>query len=156
MSVCRDMPLCELDMDQFPAVPQRTVEYMATPATVGEARRETVQALKDWGLLALIDAAELLVSELVTNSVKVTSSMPSPRTDLLGPQRIMLQLRLDGPRLLILVWDRHPNPPVLQEAGLEAERGRGLHLVDTLSSDWGYYPGGNGKVVWCALSLEPS
>jgi hypothetical protein len=34
------------------------------------------------------------------------------------------------------------------------ESGRGLVIVDALSSRWGWYPEGAGKVVWAAIEAE--
>jgi hypothetical protein len=44
--------------------------------------------------------------------------------------------------------------PVRQNAGLEAESGRGLLLVEDLSAKWGSYrpEGSGGKVVWAAVA----
>ena len=65
-----------------------------------------------------------------------------------------------GPRerAVILVWDPSPQPPVPADSGQEAENGRGLLLVQALSTQWGWYfptgisPGGrDGKVVWAII-----
>jgi hypothetical protein len=58
------------------------------------------------------------------------------------------------------VWDGNEHPvqaPVTGEDGLpdlEAEGGRGLLLVDNLSTDWGVYrlEDGHGKVVWSVVA----
>jgi anti-sigma regulatory factor (Ser/Thr protein kinase) len=141
---------------QFPSRYQRTAEYAAIPSAAGAARRETVQTLKDWGLLAAIDTAELLVSELISNAVKATGVLAErPRyTELQDVQKVLLQLRLESERLLILVWDGDPRPPVVKDADEESEGGRGLRLVGALSRRWGYYPAGRGKVIWCELGAQ--
>ncbi|MFE5302146.1 ATP-binding protein [Streptomyces sp. NPDC056632] len=48
--------------------------YVARDTAPGKARHGVVHALKSWGLEQLADAAELLVSELVTNAVVHTDS----------------------------------------------------------------------------------
>ena len=69
-----------------------------------------------------------------------------------------LRLSASKPRLLIEVWDGNGQPPVPRplENGLPAlgdESGRGLFLVDMLSTHWNWYPTRRpgGKVVWCEL-----
>lgn len=56
--------------------------------------------------------------------------------------------------MLIQVWDGDRRLPEPQSIDLDAESGRGLLLVETLSTEWGAYPleGSSGKVVWAAVS----
>src|ERR1700733_13608742 len=101
-------------------------------------------------------AAELLVSELVTNAVRFSGDPARPLrySERASAGLISLSLRhfLEG--LLIEVWDTDANPPVLSDADLDAENGRGLMLVDALARDWSYFfPPGGGKVVYCILDL---
>jgi anti-sigma regulatory factor (Ser/Thr protein kinase) len=102
------------------------------------------------------DAAELLVSELVTNAVRFSGDPARPLrySERASAGLISLSLRhfLEG--LLIEVWDTDANPPVLSDADLDAENGRGLMLVDALARDWSYFfPPGGGKVVYCILDI---
>src|SRR5580658_11098191 len=87
------------------------------------------------------DAAELLVSELVTNAVRFSGDPARPLrySERASAGLISLSLRhfLEG--LLIEVWDTDANPPVLSDADLDAENGRGLMLVDALARDWSYF-----------------
>ena len=73
--------------------------------------------------------------------------------------RVRFWLTSNRESVLIRVWDGDHRPPVRQEAGLDAEAGRGLLLVETLSAQWGCYaPDGpdslgglgglGGKIVW--------
>jgi len=64
-----------------------------------------------------------------------------------------LWLRSDHGRVLVQVWDGNGRMPRRQEAGLDAEHGRGLLLVETLSTAWGAYTleQSSGKVVWGML-----
>ena len=41
--------------------------------------------------------------------------------------------------------------PALREADSAAESGRGLQLVSSLSSEWGWWPQGLGKVTWAMI-----
>jgi hypothetical protein len=121
--------------------------------TPRRARRHTVEFAQHWGLDDLVEAAELLVSELMTNALEA-SYLSLGRH---GASRVVapLELRLsaeEGHKLRIEVRDHNPQPPVLDEPGLQSERGRGLMLVDCYAEFWGYHrlPAG-GKVVWCVI-----
>jgi anti-sigma regulatory factor (Ser/Thr protein kinase) len=138
---------------QSPWPERRTARYAALPSAAGAARRETAQTLKDWGLADLIDVAELLVSELVSNAVKATGTLVVHPTyaELRRLPTVALELRHERGPLIIAVWDVDPAPPVLRDVDERSEGGRGLHLVQALSSRWGYYPVEDGKCVWCEL-----
>ena len=58
-----------------------------------------------------------------------------------------------GHSVLIQVWDGDHCQPVRQDEGLDAEAGRGLLLVETLSAQWGCYAPDRqaGKVVWALV-----
>lgn len=127
---------------------QDGVELGALPSAVPCARQRTRQVLWEWGLEAS-DQVELIVTELMTNAVKASQS----------DQRIAsirLWLLSDKQRVAILVWDNNPRLPARIDAALDAESGRGLLLVEALSTRWGSYahPDWGGKVVWCEISLE--
>jgi anti-anti-sigma factor len=126
----------------------------AAPAAARRFVRETCQA---WRLLLddqndairrtaaeeLVERAELVASELVTNA------LVHARTDVklwlsLREQRLRIGVHDGGRRLLRLVV-----------GDAEAEAGRGLLLVERLSRAWGVYrPPEGGKVVWCVLGME--
>lgn len=58
---------------------------------------------------------------------------------------------------MVEVADPDPRPPVLAKASLESERGRGLALVEALSSSWSYAPRLlGGKTVFCTVEVVPS
>lgn len=122
----------------------------AVPSAVPCARLHARQALREWGLTHLTEDAELLVSELVTNAVAAAAD-----ADQIPPVRIWLLA--DGTRVLILVWDVSPRPPVPVNAGQDCESGRGLLLVEAISQQWDWYRpvDTDGKVVWAALGASP-
>lgn len=105
--------------------------------------------LRDWGLTGLSEYAELVVSELVTNGIRA-GGMGSHA----GPVR--MTLLSEGTGVLILVRDASLQPPVRIEARDDAENGRGLLLVDTLSAQWDWYypPDAGGKVVWALIEAD--
>jgi anti-sigma regulatory factor (Ser/Thr protein kinase) len=68
---------------------------------------------------------------------------------------ISLSLRHFRDRLLIEVYDTGSSPPIRSDAGEYAESGRGLMLIDALSTEWSYFfPPGGGKVVYCLLETR--
>ena len=118
------------------------LELGALPSAVPCARLHTRHLLWEWGLASLTDSAELIVSEIMTNAVQITQA--DART---APVR--LWLLADRARLLMLVWDASPLPPVSVSPDGEAENGRGLLLVEALSTRWDHFGHhGGGKVVW--------
>jgi anti-sigma regulatory factor (Ser/Thr protein kinase) len=123
--------------------------FGALPSAVPCARLHTKHVLYEWGLEGLGETVELIVSELVTNGLKATEAVSGP-----VPPPIRLRLSSDRSRVLVEVWDGSTQPPVLIEANAAADSGRGLLLVDTLSTRWNwYFPREmGGKVVWAEVA----
>ncbi len=107
---------------------------------VGRARALVREQLAAWHLESIGDTVVLLVSELVTNAVRVARD------------RVQLQLiRVD--KLLVEVSDDNHNLPSLEPAEQLGETGRGLTLVTKLAERWGTARKAVGKVVWFELPL---
>lgn len=93
----------------------------------------------------LIDDILLLISELVTNSVR--------HAGLNGTQRIELAVDLDARTIRVEVRDPgsgfepHPRRPSPDRGS-----GWGLHLVELLADRWGVNGGDAGTVTWFELS----
>jgi anti-sigma regulatory factor (Ser/Thr protein kinase) len=115
------------------------------PGSVPCARLHTRLVTAEWGLERINGTAELLVSELVTNAVRISAQLPARPP-------VRLQLRSDGARLLALVTDASPLPPICKDAAPGEEGGRGLMLVQELSDQWGWTPRQDGKTCWFLLS----
>jgi hypothetical protein len=113
--------------------------------SAGGARRLVRTALGVWGLDALSDEAELVVSELVGNAARHTRCRLIRVT--------VTRLAPDAAR--IAVTDTSNAPPVRREAGVEDVRGRGLAVVAALAFRWGTDPLPWGKRMWAELSREP-
>lgn len=107
--------------------------------SVGVSRAWVRERLEGWGLPSLVELAELLVSELVTNALRHAS----------GP--IQLTVLLLDEIVTLAVRDAETPLPRLRRVGDGDEGGRGLQLVATLASRWGARPTAGGKVVWCDL-----
>jgi anti-sigma regulatory factor (Ser/Thr protein kinase) len=121
------------------------LELGALPGAVPCARLHTRHLLWEWQLTGLSQEAELVVSELVTNAVHITQA--DGRN---APVR--LWLLADHTRLLMLIWDASPLPPVRMNTSDDAENGRGLLLVEALSTRWDFFAHhSGGKVTWAAL-----
>jgi anti-sigma regulatory factor (Ser/Thr protein kinase) len=128
----------------------------AVPIAVRLARLFTRQHLSQWGLNQLINDAELVLSELVTNAVNATgTSNPMPRwSELHDLALITVRLVVTADSLVIEVWDRDPGPPVPQYPEQADEAGRGLLIVDALCRRWHYFfPESGGKAVWGELAI---
>jgi anti-sigma regulatory factor (Ser/Thr protein kinase) len=122
-------------------------QLVAASATVPAARRHARHLLWAWGLGQLVDPAELVVSELVTNAIRATLAMAEPRP-------VRLWLAADRGRAAIGVWDSSPDPPRPAHPADVDENGRGLILVETLSASWNWYPQEGGKLVQALLELD--
>jgi len=113
--------------------------------------------LWEWGLDALGEAVELVVSELVTNSVQVSEGMTGSRYRgcwTPGVPPVRLWLCSDKQNVLVQVWDGNDRRPERKDVDLEAVGGRGLLLVEALSAEWGTYAPerSSGKVVWALVA----
>jgi anti-sigma regulatory factor (Ser/Thr protein kinase) len=115
------------------------------PRAVTVSRRTLRLILTVHGLIRLVDVAELLAAEPITNAVLHTK----------GPAA--LRVRWSGGVLRIGAWDADPEPPPapLDMTATDEENGRGLTLVRACSDLWGWQPlsrfGYRGKYVWCEL-----
>lgn len=112
------------------------------PASVGQARRLVRSALVDAGCDVLVETAEILVSEVVTNAV-VHAATPVDVEAIVG-----------GRGLRVEIGDGSPHPPVPRVYAGLAGTGRGLRLLEDLTDDWGVQQRQSGKVVWFELRTD--
>jgi hypothetical protein len=127
------------------------LELAALDTAPGSARAHAGAVLWEWKLSAISDECALIVSEMLTNAVLSTRAHYRP-----DPVRLWM-LGSSGASALFLVWDATEPAPVRRVTTPDAEHGRGLDIVNTLSARWGYYhpaeyPG--GKVVWALMRPE--
>ena len=117
----------------------RIVSHLEKQPTAPRAARQLIRsALADDDAL-LLESVELLVSELVTNSVIHASSAPRLELVML-PDRVRVEVHDDDPRL-----------PAHRTPDGDRPGGRGLHLLDAVATSWGAEADGVGKVVWFEL-----
>ncbi len=115
----------------------------ADPAVVGDARRLVLDQLTAWDLDELAFSTELIVSELVTNSIRHAG----------GQVRLRL-IRADT--LTCEVADSSNTQPRMRRARSHEEGGRGLYIVAQLSHRWGSRYTVGGKTVWSEQALPPA
>ena len=120
------------------------VRLTVGPAAAAEARGRVLESIRAWDIPVDPDIAVLLASELVTNAIGHVAG----RTIVLAITDSFGQLRVD-------VHDTSRMLPVLVDAPVDAEAGRGLMLVATLSATWGIYRTPAGKAVYFTLAFEP-
>jgi anti-sigma regulatory factor (Ser/Thr protein kinase) len=117
------------------------------PAT---ARGSTTEFLLSCGLSELAEAAQLVVSELVTNAMLASRALISERRPLPPPMGFSISASPDW--VLVEVWDCSDVPPVITAPGEFSENSRGLLLVEAYANRWGWYPVQRGKRVWAVIA----
>ena len=115
----------------------------AGPAAAAEARSHVRAAIDAWGVPVDPYVAALLTSELVANAIRYEAG-----------ETVKLFVTCSCGHLRVYVHDTSRSWPVQIEAPVDAEAGRGLMLVASLSTDWGYYRTPAGKAVYFTLALE--
>jgi serine/threonine-protein kinase RsbW len=122
--------------------------WPCTSRAVGRARRDLAGVLCGWGLAGLTEAAALVLSELMTNSVR-HGRVPGREIET-RYERTPGGVRLE-------VHDASPDLPSPREPAADDESGRGLLLVDALThGHWGAGERtGVGKVVWALIQEGP-
>jgi anti-sigma regulatory factor (Ser/Thr protein kinase) len=106
------------------------------PASVGEARRWLAEQLASWGLYGLDYDVSVVLSELVTNAV------------LHGRTEFTVRVSFEDDSVRLEVEDGNPHEPVTRHRSARATTGRGLVLVEALSSAWGCVRTETGKTIW--------
>jgi len=137
--------------DTYRPLPQPTATCMlgTRPESVKTGRDFTRATLAEWDMPALADAAELVVSELVTNALR--HGIPSA-CQLASERCVRLRLLAQAPFVMCMVTDPGADIPVLRESGPTSESGRGLNVVESCSVRWGWHLlDDGGKVVWALL-----
>lgn len=119
-----------------------TLPLGADSTTVPAARHRLAAVLREHPVPdELADAILLVASELVTNAVEHGG----------GAERLELEREPDA--VVLRVSDRGPGLPEQRPRPLDSVRGRGLALVEALTSGWGYQQEDGGKSVWSRFEL---
>ena len=116
---------------------------VTTPAAARRFVRSALESVETDPVV--IETAELLTTELVTNAVVHT-----------GCPAVLRMLFAAGGGVRVEVADTSDRPPRPRHAKGEDTNGRGLELVDGLVDRWGWQPEGAGKSIWCEVDRAPS
>jgi hypothetical protein len=143
--------VCALDQLAMGDAAAGTFTLDPDPESVTAARHFTMATLNAWGIAALCDDVGLVASELVTNALR--HSLPS--FPVASARSIRLLLLPKEPYLLCGVADDSDAPPQRREPDFIAETGRGLHIVESFSSRWGWtLLESGGKIVWAVFQIQ--
>ncbi len=122
---------------------RRRIPLTAGPAAAAEARGQVRAAIYAWNIPVDPAVAVLLTSELVTNAIRHETG-----------ETIILAITCAYGQLHVDVHDTSRTAPVPMDAPPDAEVGRGLMLVASLSTTWGFYPTPAGKAVYFTLAFQ--
>ena len=139
-------------LDRWPL--RDAITFGALDGAVPSARAHVRQLLWEWDHVGLAQDASVVVSELVTNAVMASADLRPA----IAPVQVWLGSNTTC--VLVAVADASLQPPVRLNLAPDAEGGRGLALVEALSSRWGWYPvhpaaAGLVKVVWAEWQSLP-
>jgi hypothetical protein len=88
---------------------------------------------------------QLICTELITNAYE-HGSMPG-----------RVRIESDGRKLIrVEVDDSSRSMPIMRRLSSDSPRGRGLHMVASLSGRWGAWRTRTGKTVWAELATRIS
>ena len=105
------------------------------------ARGFVADRLRAWGAEKVIEDAVLLTSELVTNVIRHAHT------------NIAMAVSVIEGQVRVAVGDDSVEPPTQHEELSPSDPGgRGLWLVDAISTSWGAEAAEDGKAVWFALA----
>jgi anti-sigma regulatory factor (Ser/Thr protein kinase) len=122
--------------------PRSTIELPGLVSSPRRARRFVRDTLEPFGLPpATIDNAELVATELVTNSVM------HARSD------VTLSVEYANRSVRLRVDDHSSVRPMVRNVTPDAVTGRGLFIVEQLASHWGVDTRRDGKSVWVELDI---
>jgi anti-sigma regulatory factor (Ser/Thr protein kinase) len=117
-----------------------TRRFPCRPESVTAARRFVRDILREHPL-DIVEAAELLTSELASNCVRHAHTAFELAVD--SREEIRIEVR-----------DTGEGRPELRSPSPRDPSGRGLRIVEAMASAWGISPSAGGKVVWFTLAEQ--
>ena len=112
----------------------------AAPSSLAAAREFTRDTLRRWHLSECSGDTLVVVNELVTNAI------------IHGEGPVTLTMTLHDSMLHVVVRDHSPVQPASESLTDERTSGRGLAIVEAMTTDWGYSKSANaGKDVWADI-----
>jgi len=118
-----------------------TRRFPRSPTAPAQARRFVAEWLIARGHSEIVDTAELTVSELATNAIAH------------GHSDFTVSLGRSSGAIRITVGDTSTDAPKPQHVSAASPRGRGLSIVEAVTSAMGHEVGGTGKLVWADVAL---
>lgn len=129
----------------------------------GRVRRAVTAQLRTWELRGIDEAdVALVLTELVTNAVEHARTPLTVTVGLRSTTRDADNAGNadnggdDGPVVRIEVADGSASLPRPQPLDRWAARGRGLQMIEVLTTGWGYTATATGKTVWAELTPDPA
>jgi anti-sigma regulatory factor (Ser/Thr protein kinase) len=120
----------------------RRILLATGPTAAAKARRHVRAAIYAWDVPVDPTVAALLTSEVVTNAIRHETG-----------ETVMLAITCECGQFRVDVYDTSPCLPMPVEGPADAETGRGLLLVASLSTEWGCYRTHTGKAVYFAIAF---
>ncbi|MFG2810019.1 ATP-binding protein [Streptomyces massasporeus] len=134
-------------MNGEPTIPSCESRFPAVTASIAAARHWVRDCVEGFGgplhQHRMIQTAELLVSELITNAIRHGVGPP------------LIRLTWNGRLLRIAVSDDSDCWPRMRATKNTEPGGFGMQLLERLAHRWGVTPRHPGKTVWAELSLAP-
>jgi anti-sigma regulatory factor (Ser/Thr protein kinase) len=124
------------------AVPEASLTLPVEPSSIGDARQFLRRSLASWGVDEYDLGGPQVLTELATNAALHARSAYT------------VHLVLEPAALLVEVTDSSPALPQHRHYGVDATTGRGIALVEALSSAWGVESSPTGKTVWCRVAPD--
>ncbi len=126
-----------------PVQRERRISLTAGPAAAAAARSHVRATILAWDVPVDPQVAVLLTSELVTNAIRHEVG-----------ETVLLVITCTCGHLRVDVHDTSCSAPIPVDAPSDAETGRGLMLIASLSAGWGHYRTCRGKVVYFTLAFH--
>lgn len=124
------------------ATAQTDAQYDPIADSVGAARRWAAKWLAGQGIPdTVIDDVALCLSEVLTNAVRHQR----------GSAALHVRVAVLEHSVRFSVRDGNSAHPVPRSPAYDDENGRGLVILDALSSSWGFACSAAGKSVWCEV-----
>jgi anti-anti-sigma regulatory factor/anti-sigma regulatory factor (Ser/Thr protein kinase) len=139
MPICRDVPAAQRHLSSIPPAPRLRDRLRPTTDAIQTARILARAVCGRWRMSAVEDAAQTVVTELVTNAIQHAGTS------------IDVAFTNTRTHLHIAVHDRSREQP--HRVTGEENSGYGLLLVDAFAATWGCGSTPDGKVVWAAIRL---
>ncbi|MER7779955.1 ATP-binding protein [Streptomyces sp. NPDC096191] len=134
-------------MNGEPTIPSCESRFPAVTASIAAARHWVRDCVEGFGgsphQHRMIQTAELLVSELITNAIRHGAGPP------------LIRLTWNGRLLRIAVSDYSDRRPRMRVTQSTEPGGFGMQLLELLAHRWGVTPRHPGKTVWAELSFAP-